>query len=126
MSQMIAPCPGATIVPVESALALSVSTGFPRDGPWNPRHRPCPHQRQRKVLQCAQLAFPGFSKAASRRSLRPPFQLPHANPASLVQLSGAKVTGVMPIYRPAVPAIGAAAQTLADSATCWPFSELHP
>ena len=34
----------------------------------------------------------------------PPFQLPHANPASSAQLRGAKVTGVMPSYRPTVPA----------------------
>lgn len=37
----------------------------------------------------------GFSKVASRSFLGLPFQLPHANLASSVQLSDAKVMGVM-------------------------------
>ena len=69
------------------------------------RPPPTPHQqRQGKMPQSAQLMLPGFSKVASSRFRGPPFQLSHANTASLTQLRGAKVRGVMPSYRPAVPA----------------------
>ncbi|KAJ8781520.1 hypothetical protein J1605_011019 [Eschrichtius robustus] len=51
--------------------------------------------------QSAQLMLPGFSKVASSGLRGPPFQLSHANTASLTQLRGAKVRGVMPSCRPA-------------------------
>lgn len=91
-----------------------MSTGFPKGGPWNPQSLPpalhpapppAPHQQwQGKMPQRAQLMLPGFSKVASRGFRGPPFQLPHANTASLTQLRGAKVRVVMASYRHAVPA----------------------
>lgn len=88
-------------------------------------------QSQAKMALCTQLVFPSFSKAAPQDFLGPSFQLPHAAPSSSssagggVGCVGAKVTCLMPNCRPTLPASGAAARTLADSATCWPFPKLH-
>lgn len=80
---------------------------------------------QAKMALCTQLAFPSSSKAASKTSWGFPFSCHMLLLPVPALLSGAKVTSLMPNCRPTLPASGAAARTLADSATCWPFTKLH-